>query len=68
MVVVGPANAPSKRGLEDIDAALRTAATENGRQYVSALGWDLEFVPDNLHLTPAGHAAYAEQAAKAIAG
>lgn len=68
VVLLGPANAPSKNDIEGIDVALRAAAKENGRQYVSALGWDLEFQPDRLHLTPAGHADFAELVAEAVAG
>ncbi|MDN4646431.1 SGNH/GDSL hydrolase family protein [Arthrobacter sp. PsM3] len=67
VVLLGPANAPSKNDLDGIDAALRTAASETGRQYVSALGWDLEFQPDRLHLTAAGHADFAKLVVEATA-
>ncbi|MDR7081449.1 lysophospholipase L1-like esterase [Arthrobacter ginsengisoli] len=43
----------------DVKAGTERAAKAKGAQYVSALDWDLEFLPDRLHLTPAGHARFA---------
>ena len=60
VVLVGPTNAPAKSDLEKVDRALAAAAADHQREYVSTLGWDLEFLPDRLHLTPAGHAEFAE--------
>ena len=66
VVMVGPTDAPQRDNLAGVDRALAATATEHGAQYVSALGWDLEFLPDDLHLTPAGHAEYAANVADAI--
>ena len=67
LVVVGPPSAPARaETLPEIDAALARAAKANGAKYISALDWDLEFLPDRLHLTPAGHTKFAELAAKAL--
>lgn len=61
VVVIGPVNAPSRaRTLPSVDSALRAASESHGAEYVSTLRWDLEFLADNLHLTPAGHARFAE--------
>ena len=66
VVLVGPTNAPSRDNLEAVDRALTTAAAKHNREYVSALGWELEFLPDRLHLTPAGHQNFADRVAAAI--
>lgn len=66
VIVVGPANAPAKSNLPAVDAALAKAATANGRKYVSALNWELEFQPDGLHPTEAGQAVYARNIEAAI--
>lgn len=67
VVLVGPTKAPSRENLEAIDAALAKAVEGSGRTYVSALGWDdLEFLPDRLHLTPAGHDTFAKHVAAAL--
>ncbi|MBT2585626.1 SGNH/GDSL hydrolase family protein [Arthrobacter sp. ISL-95] len=60
VVLVGPVRAPARQGIETVDSALATAAGHHGRRYVSALDWDLPFLPDNLHLTEDGHARYAK--------
>jgi lysophospholipase L1-like esterase len=66
VVVIGPANAPAKKNLPAIDKALAEAAATNGREYISALPWDLEYQPDNLHPTKVGQAAYAANVAAAL--
>jgi len=67
-VLIGPPNAPARaETLPEIDAALARAAKANGAKYVSALDWDLEFLSDRLHLTPAGHTKFASQVANALA-
>lgn len=69
IIVVGPANAPARaETLPEIDAALKRAAESKGAKYVSALGWDLEFQADRLHLTPAGHTKFATKVAESLAG
>lgn len=60
VVLVGPTNAPAKENLVKVDEALAAAAEDHQREYISALGWELEFLPDRLHLAPAGHAAFAD--------
>ena len=60
VVIIGPTNAPAKSDLAKVDRALAAAAADHEREYISALDWDLEFLPDRLHLTPAGHAEFAE--------
>lgn len=66
VVVVGPAPAPSRGDLAAVDDALAAAAESSQREYISALGWDLEFLPDRLHMTPAGHAEYADRVAASL--
>lgn len=66
VIVVGPTNAPAKSNLQAVDGALARAASSAGRKYVSALGWELEFLPDRLHLTPAGHDKFAEHVARSL--
>ncbi len=67
VVVVGPPNAPARaEPMPEIDAALARAASAAGRQYISTIGWDLEFLPDGLHLTKAGHAKFASLVAAAL--
>lgn len=66
VVVIGPANAPAVKDLPAIDQALAKAAADNGREYISALSWDLEYLPDNLHPTEAGHKAYAAHVTEAL--
>lgn len=69
VVVVGPINAPSRsEGAKAIDSALREAVEAQGRRYISALDWDLPYLPDRLHLTPAGHDTFAAHVAAAIRG
>ncbi|CAH0231721.1 hypothetical protein SRABI26_02666 [Arthrobacter sp. Bi26] len=65
VVMVGPTNSPARDNLDRVDRALSAAAAKHNRQYVSALGWDLDFLPDRLHLTPAGHADFAARVAAA---
>lgn len=66
VVIVGPADTPATQGEEAIDAILRDATTEAGAKYVSALNWKLTFGPDQTHLDPAGHKAFAQNVADAI--
>lgn len=66
VVVVGPVNAHSLAGARPFACALLHPATESyGRQCGSALEWELEFLPDDLHLTPNGPAGSAELVAEA---
>lgn len=53
--VVGPTAAPAKDDLSELDETLRRVTEFNGGEYISVLDLELEFLPDDLHLTPAGH-------------
>jgi len=66
VVVIGPTNASAKNNLPDVDAALSKAAAANGRKYVSALSWDIEYQPDDLHPTESGQQAYARNVVAAM--
>jgi len=66
VVVVGPVDAPGRENEAVVDAQLRKATEAAGREYVSALRWNLEFQPDKTHLTPAGHATFAANVASAL--
>lgn len=66
VVMVGPPDVPGRDGEAAVDQALRSAVSISDAEYVSALDWDLEFLPDQTHLTPAGHAAFAANVASAL--
>lgn len=61
VVVVGPMDVPGRDGEAAVDVALAEEAAARGMTYVSALDWDLPVGRDRIHLTPAGHAEYAER-------
>jgi acyl-CoA thioesterase-1 len=65
--VVGPAMAPSRaQAVDRVDAAMARAAREAGVDYVSTKSWDLEFLPDRLHLTALGHRDFGRHVAAAL--
>ena len=67
VVIVGPPDVPGRDGEDKVDTALHAAAATMNAEYVSALGWDdLEYLPDETHLTEAGHAAFAARVASAV--
>lgn len=66
LVVVGPPPAPARPSAAQVDQALAAATAAAGRTYVSAIAWRLPYLPDQLHLTPAGHEQFAEQVATAL--
>ncbi len=67
VVVVGPASAPARMpGVADVDRLLARLAAGAGAAYVPTAGLDLEYLPDRLHLTPAGHRAFGDAVAAAI--
>jgi lysophospholipase L1-like esterase len=68
VIVIGPPNVPGRDGEDRVDQALRVAVSMSDAKYVSALDWDLDFLPDKTHLTPAGHATFAANVASAIKG
>lgn len=61
VVVVGPARAPSRAaGVPHVDALLADLAAAYGVDYVSTTGLTLTYLPDRLHLTPAGHQVFGD--------
>jgi lysophospholipase L1-like esterase len=66
LIVVGPPPAPGKPGAEKVDRVLADATRAAGRQYVSPIGWQLPYLPDQVHLTPAGHEQFARMVADVI--
>ncbi|MXG91901.1 GDSL-type esterase/lipase family protein [Nocardioides flavescens] len=68
VVVVGPASAPSRaRWVPRVDALLARLSAEAGVDYVSTADLQLTYLPDQLHLTPAGHRAFGDAVAQRIA-
>lgn len=69
VVVVGPAPAPARaEDAHRVDALLARLADRRGVPYVSTIGWDLPYLEDGLHLTPAGHRQFGGRVAEAVAG
>lgn len=69
VVVVGPAAAPSRAAaVVRVDGVLRDLAERAGWEYVAAYDWELGYLPDDLHLTPAGHAEFGNLVARAVSG
>lgn len=67
VVVVGPAAAPSRAAaVVRVDRLLRGLTGRAGWEYVAAYDWELGYLPDGLHLTPAGHAAFGDLVAEAV--
>ncbi len=66
VVVVGPIDAPgrSDSDKQTIDRELAAAA---GERYIAPLSWQIEFGPDGIHPTEAGHVALADYIATALA-
>ena len=68
MVVVGPADAPSRtRAVPRVDALLARLAQEYGVPYVRTSDLDLAYLDDRLHLTAAGHREFGDVVAERIA-
>jgi acyl-CoA thioesterase-1 len=67
VVVVGPASAPSRAaGVPRVDDLLRALAQRRGIPYVGTSDLALPYLPDGLHLTPAGHRQYGDAVAARI--
>lgn len=68
VLVVGPPLAPL-RGLpvEHVDALLAGLSAAHDVGYLSMLGADLPYLDDGLHLTAAGHVAFGDAVAAAVA-
>jgi acyl-CoA thioesterase I len=61
VVVVGPAPAPRRlAGARRVDGWLAALSRVAGVDYVSSIHLDLPYLPDRLHLTPAGHREYGD--------
>lgn len=67
LVVVGPPAAPARRaGAARVDASLRELADLHDVPYVATAHLDLPYLPDDLHLTEAGHRLFAQAVAAAL--
>ncbi|MBF4161680.1 SGNH/GDSL hydrolase family protein [Nocardioides acrostichi] len=61
VTVVGPASAPSRAVyMPRIDALLGRLSRDAGWTYVSSADLDLPYLPDALHLMPAGHETFGD--------
>ncbi|MFL6173035.1 MAG: SGNH/GDSL hydrolase family protein [Marmoricola sp.] len=59
VLVVGPPPAPLRgAGAARVDAILRSEAARAGTPYLSMIEGRFAYLPDRLHLTPAGHQAF----------
>lgn len=68
VVVVGPVLAPSRAAaVPRVDRLLERLAREHGVTYVRTTGLRLEYLPDRLHLTEAGHRTLGEYVAERVA-
>ena len=68
VVVVGPALAPSRAGgVPRVDGLLAGLAARRDIPYVRTSGLALPYLGDDLHLTAAGHRAFGDAVARAIA-
>jgi acyl-CoA thioesterase-1 len=66
--VVGPASAPSRTGFVGrVDSTLADLCEEYGVAYIDTRAWALAYLPDRLHLTNAGHAAFGQHVADELA-
>src|SRR4051794_23552624 len=70
LIVIGPPAAPRYElpEVRRIDGELHAACSAPQCTYVSTLGWKLPFMADQVHLTPAGHAMFAEHVSAALHG
>ena len=67
VVLVGPAAAPRARGRRPRSTGCCTTLAEaSGVPYVRTYDWELDYLPDRLHLTAAGHADFGRRVAEAI--
>nr|WP_232523625.1 SGNH/GDSL hydrolase family protein [Nocardioides sp. MAH-18] len=68
VVVVGPAAAPARaRRAAHVDLLLTGLAARYRVPYVPTSGLELTYLPDRLHLTPAGHRAFGDYVADRLA-
>ena len=68
VVVVGPADAPSRSSaVPRVDALLERLSKRYAVPYVRTSDLDLDYLPDRLHLTEGGHAEFGDAVADRIA-
>ena len=68
VVVVGPADAPSRSGaVPRVDALLERLSRTYGVPYVRTSDLDLDYLQDSLHLTEEGHREFGDAVAERIA-
>lgn len=64
VTVVGPATAPARAAyVPRVEALLQALCAEHGLRYVSVSDLRLDYLPDLLHLQPAGHDAFGDAVA-----
>lgn len=67
VVIVGPAAAPARMAAaRRVDNVLERLAEAAGVPYVSTANWQLNYLPDRLHLTAQGHQAFGRGVAAAL--
>ena len=67
VLVVGPVAAPLRaRGAARVDAVLRSETARTGTPYLSMLDEHFSYLPDQLHLTAAGHKEFGAVVADAL--
>jgi acyl-CoA thioesterase-1 len=67
VLLVGPPAAPRRaEAVPAVDRLLAEVAADHDVPYLSTAGWDLEYLPDRLHLTPAGHRAFGDAVDAAV--
>ena len=67
VLVVGPPPAPLRgRSAARVDAVLRSETSRSGTPYLSMIDRRFGYLPDRLHLTPAGHRAFGAVVAAAL--
>lgn len=68
VVVVGPASAPSRaKSVGRVSSVLASLSEEYGVAFIDTSAWTLAYLPDRLHLTPAGHVAFGDHVAVELA-
>jgi acyl-CoA thioesterase-1 len=69
VLVVGPAPAPLRlAGARRVDRWVSTLCAAAGVPYLSSIHLRLAYLPDRLHLTPAGHRVYGDWVARRLPG
>ncbi len=65
--MVGPPMAPRRAyAVGRVDHLLAKIAERHGIPYVRTASWSLSYLPDELHLTQAGHTAFGDRVQDAI--